>query len=355
MFGIQTEPTSDVGGGLNIGWQDTNDWMDYSVNVSAAGTYTVNFRVATMFNGPQFQLRNAAGTVLATVNVPNTGSFQSWQTVSAQVSLPAGQQILRIHTSNAAGGWNLNWWEIIGGTSTPPPSSSQKIEAEHYATMQGIQTEPTSDAGGGLNVGWQDSGDWMDYSVNVSSAGTYTMNFRVATMFNGPQFQVRNSAGTVMATVNVPNTGSFQTWQTISTQVSLPAGQQTIRIFTSNAAGGWNINWFEIVGGTSTSSLRTTITSNLADANEAAADRPSAVYPNPVQDRFIFTVNNELTGNFRVEIINMAGSVSKAFQLQKTLQGAVPFYLSMNGLQKGAYIIRATMGTWSFSTKVVKE
>jgi hypothetical protein len=51
----------------------------------------------------------------------------------------------------------------------------------------------------------------------------------------------------------------------------------------------------------------------------------------------------------------MAGSVSKAFQLQKTLQGAVPFYLSMNGLQKGAYIIRATMGTWSFSTKVVKE
>src|SRR4029078_6820288 len=46
MFGIQTEPTSDINGGQNVGWQDNNDWMDYNVNLPLSGPYQVNFRVA---------------------------------------------------------------------------------------------------------------------------------------------------------------------------------------------------------------------------------------------------------------------------------------------------------------------
>ena len=68
-----TENTSDVGGGLNVGWQENGDWMNYNVNLANAGTYTVNFRVASFFAGAQFQLKKADGTVLSTVTVPNTG------------------------------------------------------------------------------------------------------------------------------------------------------------------------------------------------------------------------------------------------------------------------------------------
>ncbi|HWJ92997.1 MAG TPA: carbohydrate-binding protein, partial [Flavisolibacter sp.] len=250
MSGIQTENTGDAGGGLNVGWQENNDWMDYSVNVPAAGTYTVNFRVATTNTGVQFQLRNASGTSLATVTVPNTGWWQTYQTVSAQVTLPAGQQTLRIVTTDAKGsGWNINWWEIVSSPAPPPGSGTIRIEAEKYSSMSGIQTENTGDIGGGLNVGWQENNDWMDYSVNVASAGTYTVNFRVATTNTGVQFQLRNASGTALATVTVPNTGWWQTYQTISAQVTLPAGQQTLRIVTTDAKGsGWNINWWEIVG-----------------------------------------------------------------------------------------------------------
>jgi endoglucanase len=87
MSGVQTEGTADAGGGLNVGWIDPNDWMDYSINVTAAGTYTVNFRVAATVANAQFQLKKSDGTVLATVNVPNTWGFQNWQTVSATVNL----------------------------------------------------------------------------------------------------------------------------------------------------------------------------------------------------------------------------------------------------------------------------
>ena len=59
--------------------------MDYSVN-SSAGTYAINLRVASP-SGGQLQIRNSAGAVLATVSIPNTGGYQNWQTVSANVLL----------------------------------------------------------------------------------------------------------------------------------------------------------------------------------------------------------------------------------------------------------------------------
>jgi predicted esterase len=359
MSGIQTEPTSDAGGGLNVGWQDNNDWMDYSVNLAAAGTYTVNFRVATMFNGPQFQLRNSSGAVLTTVTVPNTAGFQKWQTVSASVYLPAGQQTLRILTTNANGGWNINWWEILanGGSTTtdpaptPSPSvTSIKIEAESYSNMSGIQTEPTSDAGGGLNVGWQDNNDWMDYPVNLAAAGTYTINFRVATFFNGPQFQLRNSSGAVLATVTVPNTGGFQKWQTVSASVYLPAGQQTLRILTTNANGGWNINWWEITTNSNTAQRV------MATQEETSVVNPNEIeiFPNPVISQLILKVNNTLTGNLRVDVINMQGVIRKSINLNKQA-GSNQFYLSLGDLPAGQYILRLSMTEWNESRMIIKQ
>ena len=350
MSGIQTENTYDAGGGQNVGWQDNNDWMDYSVNVSSAGNYTVNFRVASMFSGAQFQLRDANGYVMTTVTVPNTGSFQTWQTVSAQVNLAAGQQTIRIVTTQANGGWNINWWEIQGAQTTSVTATSIKIEAENFSSMSGIQTENTYDAGGGLNVGWQDNNDWMDYSVNVSSAGTYTVNFRVATMFNGPQFQLRDANGYVLATVNVPNTGWFQTWQTVSAQVSLPAGQQTLRIVTTQANGGWNINWWEI---TNLSGTRTQAV-NTAEVVSTPVSGVLNLYPNPVQDRFSLQVNNDLTGAMKVQVYNMSGVVQKQFSLNKASKGATQTYLSIGSLPKGEYVIKVSIGKWTDAKKLVK-
>jgi hypothetical protein len=40
------------------------------------------------------------------VNVPATGGWQTWTTVTVPVTLPAGQQVLTL--AQDAGGWNLN-------------------------------------------------------------------------------------------------------------------------------------------------------------------------------------------------------------------------------------------------------
>jgi alpha-tubulin suppressor-like RCC1 family protein len=246
MSGVQTQTTTDGGGGLNVGYIDKGDWMNYAVNVASAGSYTVSFRIATPNAGAILQLRQSSGTVLNTVNLPNTGGFQTWQTVNATVTLPAGSQTLQVY-SNAVPEWNFNWIQFTttaGATAIPGT-----IQAEAYSTMSGVQTQTTTDAGSGQNVGFIDKGDWMNYPVNVATAGTYTVSFRVATPNTGAAVQLKQSSGTVLATVTVPNTGGFQTWQTVNSTVTLAAGSQTLQVYSSGTAE-WNINWLQFAAST---------------------------------------------------------------------------------------------------------
>ncbi|HXC02605.1 MAG TPA: polysaccharide lyase family 7 protein, partial [Opitutaceae bacterium] len=107
--GVDLEVTSDTGGGVDLGWTFGGDWFKYTVKVATAGTYTVSFRVAAPTSVTDaFHLANASGTNLSgSVNVPATGGYQTWTTVTANVTLPAGQQVLTLDQDN--GGWNINY------------------------------------------------------------------------------------------------------------------------------------------------------------------------------------------------------------------------------------------------------
>jgi len=142
------------------------------------------------------------------------------------------------------------------GTAPPPPSCSGTfaavpgtIQAESYCSMSGIQTENTTDTGGGQNVGWIEANDWMAYKINVPSTGTYTVSYRVASPSGGGNIRLeRFGGGTTFGTIAVGSTGGWQTWTTLSHNVNLTAGQQDIALVA--VAGGFNINWFSIASTT---------------------------------------------------------------------------------------------------------
>ena len=156
---------------------------------------------------------------------PITVTFSDGQVIS----VPANS----FNTGNGSGG---------GGGGTTAAAIPGKIEAESYTAMSGIDKETTTDTGGGQNVGWIDTGDWMDYLVNVQTAGSYTVKYRVAATAATGQIQLR-SGSTTLATTAVPSTGGWQNWQTVEATVNLSAGQQTLRLYASG--GGFNINWLE--------------------------------------------------------------------------------------------------------------
>ncbi|MFB9275627.1 beta-1,3-glucanase family protein [Cohnella cellulosilytica] len=116
-----------------------------------------------------------------------------------------------------------------------------RIEAENYSAMSGIQTEASTE--GGQNVAYIDAGDWMDYAVNIPSSGKYNVSFRVSSPYAGTKLELR-SGTTTLAAATVPNTGGWQSWQTVATTANLTAGNQTLRVYA--VTNGWNLNWLEI-------------------------------------------------------------------------------------------------------------
>ncbi|MFF2483325.1 beta-1,3-glucanase family protein [Paenibacillus sp. NPDC058071] len=121
------------------------------------------------------------------------------------------------------------------------PGDPGRIEAENFSAMSGIQTEVSSE--GGLNVGYIDNGDWMDYTVNIPRTDTYKVEFRVSSPYAGTMLQLRKGTD-ALATVEIPNTGGWQNWQTVAASVPLTAGNQTLRVY--GLTNGWNFDWLSI-------------------------------------------------------------------------------------------------------------
>lgn len=106
-----------------------------------------------------------------------------------------------------------------GGTSDLPKT----IEAETFSAMSGVQTEPTTDTGGGENVGWIDSGDWLAYNaITIPTAGDYTLEYRIASPGGGQLSLDLNAGSIALGSTTIPGTGGWQNWQTVSQTVHIP-------------------------------------------------------------------------------------------------------------------------------------
>ena len=353
--GIQTQNTYDVGGGRNVGWIDQGNWMDYPVKVAAAGVYTVSFRIATTYSTARFQLRASDGTVLATVSPGPTGGFQIWKTVSAVITLPAGNQTLRL-CSVAGPRWNINWMQFTSGANGQPVPGI--IQGESYSDFSGIGVQGTSDVGGGRNVGWINGGDWMDYAVKVAAAGKYQVDFRVATPYKGARFQLKAADGTVLATVSPVVTGGFQSWKTVSAIITLPAGYQTLRLYSA-ASPEWNINWMKFSrnsDGKNKADESVGVSGQLSFDTSAVTSPVSAafiLYPNPAGNDCRLQLTNQHKGDMLVHVIDVSGTVRHLYKFNKD-QSSILVNLPLADVPAGTYIIRVQIGEWSETKKMIK-
>jgi len=145
--GVKTETTGDVlGGGFNIGHFETGRWVEYDVDVASAGTYSAEFRLASLVGDVRFEVR-VNGTVLGTVTVPNTGGWQDYETVTINVDLPAGESSLQLYSLDNQ--WNLNWMRFTLGTSNPDPEPEPEPEP---VTPRMESMASISDAFGGATI-----------------------------------------------------------------------------------------------------------------------------------------------------------------------------------------------------------
>src|SRR5262249_40228283 len=96
-------------------------------------------------------------------------------------------------------------------------------------------------------VGWVSAGEWLAYTVDVASAGTYTVTFQVASVGSGGTFHLQMDGTDVTGPLTVPDTGGWLRFQTISKTVTLKAGLQ-MSLLVMDTAGQYavgNFDWME--------------------------------------------------------------------------------------------------------------
>ena len=107
---VDIETTSDVGGGFNVSFIQSGEFLTYDVNVAEAGTYNILLRVASPSATTQSAEVSINGQTYA-VNFEPTGDWQSYTDVLvANVSLAAGTQQLRFDARSSE--FNLNYIDL---------------------------------------------------------------------------------------------------------------------------------------------------------------------------------------------------------------------------------------------------
>ncbi|NGN62741.1 carbohydrate-binding protein [Streptomyces sp. A7024] len=101
----------------------------------------------------------------------------------------------------------------------PPAGESKRtVEGEAYTSSSGVQVANHGPASGGKTLGYIDNGDWAGYA-SVPAAGATHFNARVSSAGAGGTIDVRSGSatGTVLGSVSVPKTGSWETFTTVGT------------------------------------------------------------------------------------------------------------------------------------------
>jgi len=264
--GVDVEGTPDFpAGGDHVGWTAPGEWQNYTVNVKAAGIYTVTASVAAPSAGARFHLA-VNGSTVGSATVPQTGAWTTFQDVKmTNVRLNAGVQVLQVVEDTGG----FNWRSFAFATSAPFAGSAALVPgtvlAQNYddggeglayhdadSADQGVATGCTFRASEGVDiegtsanpsaanhVGWTAAGEWLDYTVDVLKTGQYTVTAAVAAPAAGASFRLFSGAN-LLGTFSVPSTGSWTQFQNVTLpNVTLTAGIQTLQVVEDS--GGFNL------------------------------------------------------------------------------------------------------------------
>jgi len=215
-----------------------------------------------------------------------------------------------------------------------------KIEAEAFSVNQGLVLENTTDAGGGQNVGYTNTGDYLDYRVRVLKTLKYHLEVRVASQGPAGKIEVQqlNTTGSVIhsVTLNVPVTGGWQVWQTIGADIDLTEGTWILRVKVLQPE--FNMNWYKF----------TETSTGIQDETASVF----SAFPNPAND----VVSIVIPGSAGLKkTLTILSSNGKSVRRVEITNSEVAKKVFVGDMARGLYILELEMGGKIMRSKLILQ
>ncbi len=198
----------------------------------------------------------------------------------------------------------------------------------------GVDIETCNDAFTlGYNVGWIEHGEWLKYTVNVEQSGTFDLSFRVSSP-NSDGKIIFKWDGQTQGIINVPNTGGWQNWQTVTTNnIQLSSGTHVYQVQFIN--GQFNYNYTEF----------TQTSVGIEDQAEPVREfKLMQNFPNPFNPDTNIEYIVPAKGNVVIKLFDMLGNEISVLQNSELPAGDYKIRLNASELNlcSGVYIYQVS-------------
>jgi endoglucanase len=319
------------------------NFISGTTNTDGTNIFLTLNKEITDFNSStaDFQLKfNGAEQEISSLSVYSVNHKQIL--IKPAIAVSYGQDITITYTGNNVGS---NGQVLETFTDMPVENSLPvrfvvpiRIQAEDFNVNNGFQPETCTDINGGTDMGYANNGDYLDYSIYVPQAGSYTFSIRVASAYTNGSISVRLGDGSTfnpLASISVGNTGGWQNWTTKSYPITLPQGSYTLRLYS--LSGEYNINWIEIAANTG--------------MNEIPNLMRFDIYPNPSQGCFFVEAEFDRRTSVDLSLYDLRGREMLNFDIGKT--DTVNQRVIHRDLEPGVYVLCLSTEQGILSRKVV--
>ncbi len=167
-------------------------------------------------------------------------------------------------------------------------------------------------ANGGNVVGWTANGEWLEYTVNVTQAGSYDFEFVTSSLNGSGEVSISLGNTVVASSILVPSSGGWAVYQTIKKTFSLTSGTKVLRL--NIVKGGFNFDKIVVKR-----AVPTNIETNLENNS-------ISIYPNP-SDNGLF----QMTQSVNWKVVSLLGHEIKS---------GTGDQINLSEQPKGVYLIK---------------
>ncbi|RZM11798.1 MAG: carbohydrate-binding protein, partial [Pedobacter sp.] len=120
----------------------------------------------------------------------------------------------------------------------------------------GVDIEACADnTSNGYNVGWVETGEWLQYTVLSEQDGIFDINVRNSAKDAGGVLQLLVNNQPSGEPASIASTGKFDQWQTTTIRnIRLSKGSNSIRVLAVN--GGFNLNYLQFISASTAAMMK---------------------------------------------------------------------------------------------------